>query len=78
MPKMIKERRASPNREELRGWLKHAEQNPKRCFLCFQIWLGNRARQGTIAPICMAGIRMTREMQVSHLAHCMGERTNLA
>jgi hypothetical protein len=67
-----------PDAKAVREWLKKAETNPKRCFLCFQIWLGNRDREGSLAPIKLAGIQMTREMQISHLAHCLGGTTTLA
>lgn len=59
--------------DALRAWQTRTEADPKRCFLCFRIWMGNRDRGGTLRPIRLAGLTVTREMQVSHILHCMGK-----
>jgi len=64
----------TPIEEELRAWLKAVVLNPERCFLCHQIWLRNRDRLGAIGPIELDGIRLTTEMQISHLVHCMKKK----
>jgi len=67
-----------PEAKVIREWLQHAEKRPRKCFLCFQIWLGNRSRHGTVGPIKLAGVSLSPEMQISHLAHCLGRTTTLA
>lgn len=59
--------------EEDLAWIRFAESNSRKCVLCARIVSGNRYRGGTLVRVRVAGVEFSREMQLSHLAHCRGK-----
>lgn len=69
---MSEDRGREADPEQVKAWLHRAEINPRKCFLCYRIWVGNQGRRETLRPIQFAGMTLSREMQMSHLGHCIG------
>jgi len=64
--------RPEPNSERIRRWVEVAGLHPGKCFICSQIASENRAGEGILRAIKISGVELTAEVQISHLARCVG------
>jgi hypothetical protein len=60
------------NFNSIRLWLERAQANASKCFVCQRIAQENEKEGGEIKPIKISGIELTPEVQIGHLARCVG------
>jgi len=75
---MVQPAESETNFNDVRTWLRRAGKNAERCFICRSIWAASRDREGQIIPIRIASVEMTPDAQISHLARCVGGKTDTA
>lgn len=63
---------------DIRMWLERAQENSSRCFICRRIAGANVVAPENMKVLKLAGVELTPEMQISHLARCVGARSTPA
>jgi hypothetical protein len=59
---------------KVRHWLELARAKSEKCFICARVASENLAGEGTLRPIKISGIEISTEVQLSHLARCVGDK----
>lgn len=59
------------NFNDVKLWLSRAQENSERCFVCRRIAEAN-AKAGELRPLKISGVDMSAELQLTHLALCVG------
>lgn len=73
-----KSKKAEINCNDVRLWLQRAQDNASRCFICRRIAGANFVAAENMKVLKLAGVELTPEMQISHLARCVGARSTPA
>jgi hypothetical protein len=60
------------NFNDIRGWIQRAGKNSEHCFICKCIWAVHKDGTGQIGTIKISSVEMTPDVQITHLAHCVG------
>ncbi len=75
---MADKTKVETNYNDIRLWLQRAQDNTSRCFICRRIASANIATPEDMKVLKFAGVELTPEMQISHLARCVGARSTPA
>ncbi|MBI2900851.1 MAG: hypothetical protein HYY17_11760 [Planctomycetes bacterium] len=66
------------NYNDVRVWLARAEANAAKCFICRSITRVNPPASAELRKVRIAGVELSAEMQISHLARCVGRSAHSA